>query len=81
MVLDCTGHRAVLGIGFDGSPDDNMAFMPLYIEQCRELDKDKDKDAKIITKTLTVCYIFGILMTLPVQPSTAQYSLVPPSTV
>ena len=44
-------------------------------------DKDKDEDVKTITGTLTVCYIFGILMSGPVQPSTAQYSLVPPSTV
>ena len=35
-------------------------------------DKDKDEDAKTITGTLTVCYIFGILMTCPDQPSTAQ---------
>ena len=38
-------------------------------------DKDKDEDAKTIPGTLTVCYIFGILMTRPVQPSTAQNSL------
>ena len=44
-------------------------------------DKDKDEDAKTIPGTLTVCYIFGILMTRKVQPSTAQYSLVLPSTV
>ena len=44
-------------------------------------DKDKDEDAKTITGILTVCYIFGILMTRQVQPSTAQYSLEPPSTV
>ena len=44
-------------------------------------DKDKDDDAKTITGILTVCYIFRILMTCPVQYSTAQYSLVPPSTV
>ena len=25
--------------------------------------KDKDKDAEKITESLTVCYIFGILMT------------------
>ena len=29
----------------------------------KDEDKDKDKDAKRITETLTVCYIFGILMT------------------
>ena len=39
--------------------------------------KDKDGDAKTITGILTVCYIFGILMTRQVQPSTAQYSLEP----
>ena len=44
-------------------------------------DKDKDGDAKTITGILTVCYIFGILMTRQVQPSTAQYSLEPPCTV
>ena len=43
--------------------------------------KDKDGDAKTITGILTVCYIFGILMTRQVQPSTAQYSLEPPCTV
>ena len=43
-------------------------------------DKDNYKDAKRRTETLTVCYIFGILMTRPVQPSTAQYSLEPPGT-
>ena len=30
-------------------------------------DNDKDKDAEIITKSLTVCYIFGILMTQAFQ--------------
>ena len=51
--------------------------------------KDKDKDAERITESLTVCYIFGILMNLQGQPSTAhwavlgsaQYCLGPPSTV
>ena len=56
-------------------------------------DIDKDKHASRITKTLTACYIFGIPVTRPVQPSiaqysksrpvkpsTAQYSFVPPST-
>ena len=43
--------------------------------------KDKDGDAKTITGILTVCYIFRILMTRQVQPSTAQYSLEPPCTV
>ena len=50
-------------------------------DEYKDNDKDKNKGAKRITETLTVCYIFGILMTRPVQPSTAQYSLVPPSTV
>ena len=44
-------------------------------------DKDKDEDTKTITGTLTVCYIFRILMTRQVQPSTAHFSLVPPSRV
>ena len=30
-------------------------------------DKDKDKDAEKITESLTVCYIFGILMTQAFQ--------------
>ena len=47
----------------------------------KDKDKHKDEEAKTITGTLTVCYIFGILMTRQVQPSTAQYSLVLPSTV
>ena len=42
--------------------------------------EDKGKVVKRINEILTVCYIFGILMTRPVQPSTAQYSLVLPST-
>ena len=43
----------------------------------KDEDKDKEKDAKRKThETLTVSYIFGILMTHPVEPSTAQYSLV-----
>ena len=29
--------------------------------------KDKDKDAEKITDTLTVCYIFGILLTQAFQ--------------
>ena len=37
-------------------------------------DIDKDKDASRITKTPTVCYIFGIQVTRPVLPSTFQYS-------
>ena len=37
----------------------------------KDEDKDKDKDAKGLIETLTVCYIFGILMTRPLQPSTA----------
>ena len=36
-------------------------------------DNDKDEDAKRITETLTVCYIFGIL----IQCSTTQYRQVP----
>ena len=47
----------------------------------KDKDNDKDKNTKRITETITVSYIFRILMTRPVQPSTAQYSLVPPSTV
>jgi hypothetical protein len=38
----------------------------------KEKDDYKDKNTKIITKTITVSYIFRILMTRPVQPSTAQ---------
>ena len=52
-----------------------------YENKDKDKDKDRDKDATRITETLTVCYIFEILMTRPVQPSTAQYSVVPPSTV
>ena len=33
----------------------------------KDKDNDKDKDAKKITETLTVCYIFGILMTQAFQ--------------
>ena len=29
--------------------------------------KDKDKDAEKVTESLTVCYIFGILMTQAFQ--------------
>ena len=36
-------------------------------------ENDKDKDAKRRTETLTVCYIFGIL----IQCSTTQYRQVP----
>ena len=39
--------------------------------------KDKDGDAKTITGILTVCYVRNP----DDSPSTAQYSLVPPSTV
>ena len=38
----------------------------------KEKEKDKDKNTKRITETITVSYIFWILMTRPVQPSTAQ---------
>ena len=34
-----------------------------YKDEYKDNDKDKDKDAKRITESLTVCYIFGILMT------------------
>ena len=52
-----------------------------YKDKDKDKEKDKDKGAKTMTGTLTVCYIFGILMTRQVQPSTAQYSLEPPCTV
>ena len=58
-----------------------MAKEQKYKDKDDYKDKDKEKDAKKITETLPVCYIFGILMTRPVQPSTAQYNLVPPSAV
>ena len=38
----------------------------------KDKDKDKDKNTKRITETITVSYIFRILMTRPVQPSIAQ---------
>ena len=52
-----------------------------YKDKDKDKEKEKDKDAKTMTGTLTVCYIFGMLMTRQVQPSTAHFSLVPPSTV
>ena len=33
----------------------------------KDNDEDKDKDAERITGSLTVCYIFGILMTQAFQ--------------
>ena len=33
----------------------------------KDKDKEKDKDAEKITESLTVCYIFGILMTQAFQ--------------
>ena len=57
-----------------------MAKEHKYKDKDDYKEKDKEKDAKKITEALTVCYIFGILMTRRVQPSTAQYSLVPSST-
>ena len=33
----------------------------------KDKDNDKDKDAERITESLTVCYIFGILMTQAFQ--------------
>ena len=38
----------------------------------KDKDKDKDKNTKRITEKITVSYIFRILMTRPLQPSTAQ---------
>ena len=38
-----------------------------YKDKFEYKDNDKDKDAKRITESLTVCYIFGILMTQAVQ--------------
>ena len=38
----------------------------------KEKDDYKDKNTKRITETITVSYIFRILMTRLVQPSTAQ---------
>ena len=58
-----------------------MAKEHKYKDKDEDEDKDKDKDAKTLTGSLTLCYIFGILMTGPIQPRTAQYSLVPPITV
>ena len=47
------------------------------IDNYKYKDKDKDGDAKTITGILTVCYVRNP----DDSPSTAQYSLVPPSTV
>ena len=58
-----------------------MAKEHKYKDKDNYKDKDKDKDAKTMTGTLTVCYIFGMLMTRQVQPSTGYFSLEPPSTV
>ena len=52
-----------------------------YKDKDEYKDNEKNKDAERITETLTVCYIFGNLMSRPVQPSTDQYSLVLPSRV
>ena len=43
--------------------------------QLRRRRQRQREDAKTLIVKLTVCYIFGILMTRPVQPSTAQNSL------
>ena len=49
-----------------------MAKEHKYRDKDSYKDKDKDKNTKRITETITVSYIFRILMTCPVQPSTAQ---------
>ena len=38
-----------------------------YKDKDKYKDNDKDKDAKRITESLTVCIIFGILMTQAFQ--------------
>ena len=38
-----------------------------YKDKDEYRDNDKDKDAERITESLTVCYIFGILMTQAFQ--------------
>ena len=38
-----------------------------YKDKDEYKDNDKDKDAERITESLTVCYIFGILMTQAFQ--------------
>ena len=38
-----------------------------YKDKDEHKDNDKDKDAERITESLTVCYIFGILMTQAFQ--------------
>ena len=38
-----------------------------YKDKDKYKDTDKDKDAERITKSLTVCYIFDILMTQEFQ--------------
>ena len=38
-----------------------------YKDKDKYKDNDKDKDAERITESLTVCYIFGILMTQAFQ--------------
>ena len=40
-----------------------------YKDKDEYKDNDKDKDAERITESLTVCYIFGILMTQAFQVS------------
>ena len=45
-----------------------------YKDKDEYKDKDKDKDAEKITESLTVCFIFGILMMVP------KYKPVPPHT-
>ena len=49
-----------------------MAKLHKYKDKDDYKDEDKDKNTKRITETITVSYIFRILMTRPVQPSTAQ---------
>ena len=38
-----------------------------YKDKDEYKDNEKDKDAEIITQSLKVCYIFGILMTQAFQ--------------
>ena len=38
-----------------------------YKDKSEYKDNDKDKDVERITESITVCYIFGILMTQALQ--------------
>ena len=68
LTSTCPGHPKPIHFlkAYDNSYS-KMNWEHKYKDKDEYKDNDKDKDAERITESLTVCYIFGILMTQAFQ--------------